>query len=198
MPQATLALGVIVAVSAPLAALLVPIVFGEAFADAADPLVILLAAWLIRAVASLAAPVLMLHERSGATAAINLVALAINVVGDLILVGLLGAGVIGPAVASAVAMVPIAVGYLVVAGRSTGTRARIPASALLAPAVAIAATLALPLAAAFGIAVAASVAGIALAASTGLFSAQDADLVERLRLPAALKRRLIGALLARG
>ncbi len=68
VPQATLVLGGLVALAAPFAALLIPVVLGTSFSDAADPLVILLGASLIRAVASLAAPMLLLHERSGATA----------------------------------------------------------------------------------------------------------------------------------
>ena len=197
VPQATLVLGGLVALAAPFAALLIPVVLGTSFSDAADPLVILLGAWLIRAVASLAAPVLLLHERSGATAAINVGALAVNVCGDIVLVGLLGAGVVGPAIASTLAMVPIAAGYLLVAARATGARTRLPAVVALAPAAGIVATLVLPALAALGVAVAAVVAACALAVAGGMFSADDADLVERLRLPASWRRRIVAGLRSR-
>ena len=86
----------------------------------------------------------MLYERSRAIASLSLVAFVVNLVFDLVLVGVVGMGVTGPAVASLLAAVPIAVGYVIVASRCAGVRARFPLSVFIAPAGGLAAALLLP------------------------------------------------------
>jgi hypothetical protein len=142
--------------------------------------------------------VLILYERSKATAAINVGALAINLVGDVVLIGVLGAGLIGPAVACALALAFIAGGYLVVAGRCLGVPVGVPATVAMAPAVALVATLALPAGWALVAAVAGVGVAVATASATGLFSSADAGLIERLPLPGAARRRLLSLLGAGG
>ncbi len=115
----------------------------------------------------------MLYERTRATAAISVAALAMNIAGDVVLVGALGAGAIGPAVASLAAMSVIAIGYLVVAGRMLGVRPRLSPVAAIAPAASIAASLALPIGAALLTGVAATVIGAVASVATGLCSRED-------------------------
>jgi O-antigen/teichoic acid export membrane protein len=190
LPQLTLLMGLGVALAAPFAAILVPVVLGDAYADAVDPLVVLLGALLLQGVASLAAPVLMLYERTRATAVINLAALVVNIAGDLLLVGALGAGVVGPAVASGIATAVIAGGYLVVSSRLLGVRARLPLVVALAPSIAIAAAVALPAGAALAVAVAGAVAGVAASAAVGVFSRADLARIRLGREPRTLSARL--------
>jgi O-antigen/teichoic acid export membrane protein len=191
LPQLALLMGVAVAVATPLAALVVVPVLGREYEGAIEPLVILLLALLLRGIGSLAAPVLMLYERSGATATINVAALALNVVGDVLLIGVLGAGVIGAAVASTAALAAIAVGYLIVAGRCLRLRPRLPALIAIAPAGAFAATLALPVGWAIAAAFVAAAVGMAAAIATGLLSPADAGLIARLPLPGSVRGRLL-------
>jgi O-antigen/teichoic acid export membrane protein len=194
VPQVALLIGIATGLAGPLAALLVPVVLGEAFAGATDPLVVLLAALWLQAVASLAAPVLLLFERSRATAAISMAALAVNVAGDLLLIGAFGIGVIGPAIASVAAVAVIAAGYLLVAGRSLGVRPRFPLAVAIAPIGGMSAALALPSGWALLGAVAAGLAGLAVAVAGGLFARADTELLGRLPLPGAARRALVALL----
>jgi O-antigen/teichoic acid export membrane protein len=192
LPQLTLVMGLMVTVAAPLGALLLPVVLGQEYSGAVDPLVVLLGALLVQGVASLAAPVLLLYERSRATAAINLAALATNIAGDLLLVGVLGAGATGPAVASLAAAAVIASGYLVVAGRLLGVSPRLPAVVGLAPAVGIVACLALPAGEALIVAVVAAVGGAAACFAAGLISRDDLVRLRNLDGSRSLSARLFG------
>src|SRR5262249_22725779 len=121
-PAGVLAASALGGLLAPLGALLIPIVFGSGFGPAAEPFAILVAAAAALTVASLAAPILMLHERTRATAAIAVAALAVNVAGDLLLVGVAGMGVDGPAIATTAAVAVMAGGYIAVARRDLGVR----------------------------------------------------------------------------
>lgn len=200
-PQGIFVSSVLGGLLAPIVVIAVPIVFGVDFGDAGRPLALLVAALVLFGIASLLAPILMLYERTRETSGINVAALALNVVLDIVLVGMLDAGVLGPAVATIATLAVIAVGYLAVARRDLGT------APVLSPA------LALPLAAGVlpavlldgAAAVAAGLAGAALAAALvlwrlALFSQQDADLVARLDLPAPIRVRAVAAIsrLARG
>jgi O-antigen/teichoic acid export membrane protein len=122
LPEGVLAASALGGVLAPLGALAVPVVFGSGFARAAEPFAILVAAAVALTVASLVAPVLMLHERTRATAAIAIAALVVNVAGDLLLVGVAGMGVDAPAIATTAAVAVMAGGYVAVARRDLGVR----------------------------------------------------------------------------
>lgn len=191
VPQATAVAAGAAGVLAPLVLVAVPLVFGDAFGDAARPLAVLTLALVLLMVGSLTAPILLVYERSRAIAGVSLAGLAVNIAGDVLLVGPLDAGVLGPAIATVMALAVIAGGYLVVAGRDLGVRAAMP-PALVAPLVAslvpvllLPATLAVPL----GVAAAVATTGLILRL-VPLFTAEDADMLERLDLPAPLRRRL--------
>lgn len=195
VPQAILVTSVLGGLLAPLVVLAVPVVFGSEFDDAARPLALLVAALVLFAVASLLAPILMLNERTRETSIINVAALVINIAGDVVLIGMLDAGLVGPAIATIAALAVIVTGYLVVARRD------LRAGPVLSPA------LALPLAAGLlpavllddAVGVALGFAGAAGAAvlvlwRVPLFTAQDADLVARLDLPAPIRTRTVTAI----
>jgi O-antigen/teichoic acid export membrane protein len=172
---------------APIGVLLIPVVFGAGFEGAAEPFAILVAAVVMMAIASLVAPILMLHERTGATAAISVGALCVNVVGDLILVGSVGMGGDGPALATTAAIALTAGGYIAVARRDLGVGPALspvlwaPLAAGIVPAVLWSAPLGL-------VCAAASAALVVLLRPP--FDAGDAELVARLDLPSPLRAPL--------
>lgn len=195
VPQAILVTSILGGLLASLVVLAVPVVFGSEFEDAARPLALLVAALVLFAVASLLSPILFLYERTRATSLINIAALVINTVGDFLLIGMLDAGIIGPAIATIAALAVIVAGYLVVARRD------IRGVPVLSPA------LALPLAAGIvpavvlydWVGVSLGLAGTVGAAALvlwrlPLFAAQDADLVARLDLPAPIRTRTVTAI----
>jgi O-antigen/teichoic acid export membrane protein len=122
----------------------VSLVFGSRFADAGQPLALLLPGLGLIAFASLLAPVLTLHERTRAVGAINAAAAAVNVAGDLILIGGLGFDLTGAAVASSIAAAVIAVGYLRVTRDCLGSRGRFPAEVFAPPLIAAVLVTAIP------------------------------------------------------
>jgi len=195
VPHGILVSSVLGGLLAPLVVLAVPVVFGADFRDAGQPLALLVAALVLFAVASLLAPILMLHERTRQTSVINIAALALNIVADVVLVGVLDTGVTGPAIATIGALVVIVAGYLVVACRDLGTAPVVsPALALpLAAGVLPAVLVGGAAGAALGLAGAAAATGLVLW-RLALFSEQDADLVARLDLPASVRSRAVRAI----
>jgi O-antigen/teichoic acid export membrane protein len=180
VPSAILLACTVGGLLAPIGALLIPVVFGAGFEGAAEPFAILVAAAVMMVVASLVAPIVMLHERTGATATISVGALAVNVVGDLVLVGWVGMGGDGPALATTAAIALTAFGYIIVARHDLGVRPAlslglwVPLVAGIVPAVMGSAGL--------GLVCAAAGAALVLAVRPP-FDAGDADLVARLDLP---------------
>jgi O-antigen/teichoic acid export membrane protein len=81
--------------------------------------------------------VLTAHDRTADTARIIVIAALVNIVGDLIAIGGFGAGSWAPAVATTSAGLIVAIGYLRVAGKSTGGRVRLTLAPYVAPAVAV-------------------------------------------------------------
>jgi O-antigen/teichoic acid export membrane protein len=192
VPLLSLAWTVIVAIALPLAPLAVPVVFGEDFARASDPIVLLSLALVVQAIASLLAPILVLGERSRDIAVINVVAMVVNLAADVLLVGVLRVGIIGPAIATAVSVGLIAFGYQVVAGRCVDARSQ--------PTPWIAAPLTVSLLATFLLSGAESVVvGIAgvlvttwgLLRFTSAVQPGDADLIRALRLPGRVELCLV-------
>jgi O-antigen/teichoic acid export membrane protein len=187
LPSAMLFVSIIGGLLAPVGALLVPVVFGQGFDGAAGPFSILVAAAMLLATASAVSPILMLNERTGATAAISTAALVINVGGDVILVGWVGMGGNGPAIATTAAVALTAAGYIAVARRDLGVAPRLRLVLLVPLAAGVVPT-----------ALGSSLLGLACAIASGLlvlalaspFEAGDAELVARVDLPERLRAPL--------
>ena len=184
LPSAILLACAIGGLLAPIGALLIPVVFGAGFEGAAEPFAILVAAAVLLSTASCVAPILMLHERTGATAAISTGAVAVNVIGDLILVGWVGMAGDGPALATTAAIALTAGGYITVARRDLGVGPAL-SPVLWAPLVAgiVPTTLGSP---PLGLVCAAAGAALVLALRPP-FDAGDAELVARLDIPTRLR-----------
>ncbi|MDQ3678595.1 MAG: oligosaccharide flippase family protein [Actinomycetota bacterium] len=201
VPQLIFAASIFAGLLAPLVMISVPIAFGPAFEEAARPLALLIAALALFAVASLLAPILMLHERTRETSVINVVAFGLNVVGDVVLIGVLDAGIAGPAIATIAALAVIVAGYFVVARRDLQTSPVLsialvlPLAAGVLPAVLVDGFLGVSL----GFMASALVAAVVLS-RLRLFAHEDADLVERLDLPLPIRQGAVAAIrrLARG
>jgi O-antigen/teichoic acid export membrane protein len=164
-------------------------VAGHAFHGAAAPLTILLLANVAFFMASLLVPVLALYERTRAVGVINLAAAGINVLGDIVLIGVFGVGIVGGAIATACAVAFVWAGYLWVARESVGLTSRINplvfAPAVIGVVAPLAhAGLALDLLGALG----AVVAGAAIVRLGGLLAAQDQAFISKLDIPPRLKR----------
>ena len=97
-------LGAGVALLLPWAGPLTRAVFGEAYEDAGPPLVVLGLAFLALVATTALAPVLLVRREFRAMAGIALVAVTLNTVLDLLLVGVLGLGVTAPAAATSVSL----------------------------------------------------------------------------------------------
>ena len=90
--QMTLLAALLAGLAAPLVEILLPVVFGDRFGDASEPLLILLVAVVMIFVANLLAPIIVLHERTRAIGVSNVIAAVVNVALDFLLVGALGFG----------------------------------------------------------------------------------------------------------
>jgi O-antigen/teichoic acid export membrane protein len=195
VPQLTLIGSTIAGVAVPFVAIAVPIVFGRNFSGAADPLAILLFAIVLGLLTNLLAPILVVHERTKPIGVINVVAALVNVVADIVLVGYAKLPLIGPAIATVVAMAIVCVGYAVIVRGCTSVRSPLPFAALLpfvagfVPAVTLSNNVALPV----------SVAGTALCAGATMlwtrpFRREDLELIARLDMPGPLKRLTVRTL----
>jgi O-antigen/teichoic acid export membrane protein len=189
VPQLAFLSAIAVGLTIPLVGIAVPIVFGTSFAAAARPLAVLLTALVFYAYGSYLAPVLIFNERTRAVAAISAAAAVINVSGDVLFVGVLHMGPLGPALATSLALAAIAAGYLIVAERCTNTRVS-RRVVLFAPL--LAATLPVlfvrpAIAVALGIP-AALLATAAILRWRSPFDLRDADMIAKLDMPAAVKR----------
>jgi O-antigen/teichoic acid export membrane protein len=190
VPQLTFILATAMGIGALFTAWLVPIVFGHGFSGAADPLTVLLFPAVLFFSASLFAPIVVLHERTKAVGAINVVAAVVNVVGDLVLIGPVDMGSTGAAVATLAALIVVFAGYFVVARQCTGVNARFPVGVFAPLIVGIGLALALPsatLAVAIGVP-AVLVCGITTQLALKLFQVQDSQMIEGLDMPPRLKR----------
>jgi O-antigen/teichoic acid export membrane protein len=173
---------------APVVAVLIPVVFGDDYGPAADPLVLLLAAMALSFVAALLAPILILHERTREVGIINVVAAIVNVGGDVVLVGVADTGIVGPAIATTAAMAIILVGYARVGRSASGARGRLSPWVLAPAAPGIAAALAIdgPVSIPVGVACTALTAWAVIVA-TRPFQRDDAVLIQSLDMPRPLK-----------
>lgn len=189
VPQLTLmasfGLGIAVVFVAPL----VPVVFGDAFRGAAEPLTVLLFALLLAFSIQLYLPVIVLHERTRELGRLAASAAVINVAGDVLLVGVFGAGIVGPAIATTAALAVLLVGYAGLARGCTGSRAGAPVSAMLpfVPGLVTALAVDGPAALLVGPSAVLLTATVVVLL-TRPFRREDASLITRLDMPVALKR----------
>ena len=147
--------------------------------------------------ATLAAPIIVLHERSKAMAILTSAAAVVNIAGDVVLIGPVHMGVSGAAVATTAALVIVFVGYLVIAARCTEARVRVPILTLLPMAAGV--LPALTLSGALGLVVAVAVVpSCALAVQwwSGIISGQDLELIGSLDMPQALRLPVLRGLRA--
>jgi O-antigen/teichoic acid export membrane protein len=195
VPQLVFLSAVAAGLVVPFLGVAVPIVFGAPFAGAARPLAVLFMAFVLYASASFSAPILILNERTRAVAIINVAGAVVNVAGDILFVGPLHLGVLGPALATSLALAVIAAGYQIVAERLTETRGS-RRVVLLAPL--LVATLPVLLVEP-GVAIAVGIPAAMLATAAILrwaspFELGDAELIAKLDMPAAIKRLVLRGL----
>jgi O-antigen/teichoic acid export membrane protein len=186
---------VLTGLAAPVVALAVPIVFGKEFEGATDPLLVLLVANCLFFTANLVASVLVLHSRTRTIAIVNVAAAVINVGLDLLLIGVLGVGIIGAAIATLAALVLVCWSYVAVAMRCVGSTARV-SPALVTPML-IGTAVSLLLHDLGGAALAIVGTGLAAVVVQRIahpFRVEDAGLVEKLDMPAYLKRLVLRGL----
>jgi O-antigen/teichoic acid export membrane protein len=195
-PQALLLTSIATGIGASFVPLVVLVAAGHAYVAAAAPLALLLFAWILFSAASFVAPIMVLHERSRALGLISVVAALLNVVGDFVLVGIAGVGIVGPAIATAASLVVIAGGYFYVAADCLQLRPSFPLAMLLPGAAGVAAALAFHgiLVPAVGV-LAVIVSSIVVFRLAKPFSAQDVDMIDKLDIPEPLKKRVVGVLL---
>jgi O-antigen/teichoic acid export membrane protein len=195
VPQLVFLSAVLAALAVPFLGVVVPIVFGAPFAGAAEPLAVLFTAFVLYAAASFSAPILILNERTRAVAIINVAAAVVNIALDILFVGALHLGVLGPALATSLALAVVAVGYQIVAERCTKTGGSTRAI-MLAPLFVTTLT-ALLFGPAIAIAVgipAAMLVAAAILRWTSLFAPGDAELIAKLDMPSAFKRLVLRGL----
>ena len=195
IPQLVFLSAVAAGLVVPFLGVAVPIVFGAPFAEAARPLAVLFTAFVLYASASFSAPILILNERTRAVAIISVAGAAINIAGDILFIGPMHLGVLGPALATSLALAVIAAGYQIAAERCTETRGSRRVM-LLAPL--IVATLPVLLVGP-GVAMAVGIPAAMLATAAILrwaspFDLSDADLIAKLDMPAAIKRIVLRGL----
>src|SRR5207248_2666447 len=127
---------------------------------------------------------------------INVVAAVVNVVGDLILVGVIGVGVIGPAIATVVSFGVIAAGYFYVAADCLELHPTLPFATMVPAAVGVAGALSLhgPFAPVLGLAAVVASSLIVLRWARP-FTSGDVDMIEKLDMPASLKKLVVNVLI---
>lgn len=195
VPQLLLLISVLAGIGIAIVPLVVPVVFGAEFSGASEPLAILGLGLAFLFAAYLIAPILTLHEKTRATAAINVVAAVINVAADVIMLGVFHLGIVAPAIATSGALGIVFVAFYVKARRTLGTVGW-PDAAIALPAVAAlvaALTLAKLPAALIGVG-AAAVLGVAIVLLRSPFTRDDVELLEKLDMPASIKRAAIRAI----
>ncbi len=140
LPLAAAALSV----GVPLVPLLVPAFFGDAYDASAEPLVVLTVALLLLVGASLLGPILLVDGATSVIGRTAVIAVGVNIVLDVVLLGWWDTGIIGPAIATTVACGVTFLAY----SREVSRRAEAPVAnsvvVVVPVAVAVGATLLLP------------------------------------------------------
>lgn len=197
VPQGLFVLCAVGGLLVPTVPVLVPIVFGHAFAAAAPALCVLAIGLSCLFAAYLVAPILTLHEQTRATAVINGMAAVINTVGDLVMVGVFHMGIVAPAVATSGALAFMFGAFYMRARRVLHLGgwphivAAVPLITALTP------TLLVPgLAGLVGGVVGAAATSAAIIIWRSPFHREDLELISKLELPSVVKRvALKGAML---
>jgi O-antigen/teichoic acid export membrane protein len=189
MPQLLFIGSVVGGVAVALIPLIFPLVLGAAFSNASQPLVILVCALLLYFAASLVAPVIMLNELTRVVGAISVLSAVVNIVGDLVLIGVLGFGVWAAAASTTAAVAIVWGGYLLVSRRVLAS-STFPNPLLFAPFVAgfIPAVVLSPGLAFVAGALGALAAGVVVLRLLRVFGASDVDTIERLEMWAPMRR----------
>jgi O-antigen/teichoic acid export membrane protein len=189
IPQLTLVAATVLGMGVLFVEPVVPVVFGEAFDGAAEPLSLLLFAVLLAFSIQLYVPVIVLHERTKELGRLGVTAAIVNVVGDVVLVGVLDGGIIGPAIATCAALAIVLVGYAGVARECTGTTASLRVSTMLPFLTGFGVTLAVdgPSAVLIGLP-AVILSAVMVVLVTRPFEHEDAKLLGKLDMPVTMKR----------
>jgi O-antigen/teichoic acid export membrane protein len=189
VPQLLFVMAVLAGFAAPLLPLLMPAVFGHDFARSAEPLDILLIGVEALSAAYVIAPILTLHEQTRATATINAIAAVINVAGDFFMIGVLGMGIIAPAIATSAALVFMFAAFysrarnILERSVKPDVVAAAPLIAGLVPALAMGGLAG----AVIGVSAVATLSG-AILMWRSPFSQEDRDVLDKLQMPNLVKR----------
>ena len=195
VPQLTLIAATLMGLVVGFVGLVVPLVFGDAFAGASDPLTILLFAAVLGFITNLLGPVIVLNEQTKGIGVVNIAAALVNVVGDIVLVGPAGLHLAGPAIATAVAMATVVLGYVVIVRDCTSAQVPLPIIWLLPCVAGLIPALLLTHALAVPVAIVATLACTAMIVVFAKpFDRTDADLISRLDIPSPLKRLTVRTL----
>jgi O-antigen/teichoic acid export membrane protein len=187
VPQLTFVAASAAGILAPLVPIAVPLAFGSGFDKAAASLTLLLVPAVLLFAANLLAPIIVLHEATVPVGLISIGAAALNVVGDLVLIGAFGVGIIGAAIATTLSILCIVVGYDRLVARRLGTSARLGPLVFAPLVVGVTAALLLPAGAAAAVGwLLALACTIALLMFGRVFGAEDAVIIQH--LPAPLRR----------
>jgi O-antigen/teichoic acid export membrane protein len=144
VPALVILAGASIAVVAAPAYALAPVVFGRAFSGASLPLALLLVGLIAYLECCLLGSVLTAYDRTADSARAIIAAAALNVIADVIALGLFGAGSWAPAVATVTAFVLMAAGYARAVSACTDVAARLTLAAYPAPLLALGALVLAP------------------------------------------------------
>lgn len=172
-----------------------PVVFGSKYSGSVLPFVVLLIPILLLVASNVLAPVILLHEATRGVGLINIIAASINIAGDFILIGPVGMGIVGAAIATTASISCVFFGYCYLVVRRLELRFWLNPLISLPLLVGVGAALLLPafLAVLSG-PVLVVLTAIIVVTWADIFRAEDSELVNRLNLPSPLKRIAIKAI----
>ena len=194
LPQLIFVFALVIGFLIPFVPFALDVVVPSPYEQAAESLSVLFLSLILFFGASLLAPILVLHERTKAIGYVNALAAAVNVVGDILLIGVFHTGISGAAWATCAASLIVFGGYLIVARQCLDSDAWVnpllwaPVPAALLPTL-------------FFSGIGAVAASLALAAAVGVlaffaarpFEQRDLELIDVLGLPPR-----VGKLVRRG
>lgn len=192
IPQLTFITGTLLGMLAPFVVLVVPVVFGSAFRPAATAMVILIIPLVFSITCYVQATIVVLYEETRRVGRVSVLAALVNVVGDFLLIGPVGLGGTGAAVATAGAMFLLLIGYARIVARCIGTAVPTRSIVLLAPLL-TGTLLSLGRSGWSSAVVVSAVAGVvavALLRAGWVFEKSDVEFLDQLRLPDAIRRAL--------
>jgi O-antigen/teichoic acid export membrane protein len=197
VPQLTFLTGTLLGMLAPFVVLIVPAVFGSSFREASTPMAILFIPLVLSVTCYVQATIVVLYEETRRVGRVSVLAALVNVAGDFLLIGPAGMGGTGAAVATAVAMFLLVVGYARIVASCTGTPLPTRSIVLLAPLL-VGTIFSLGRSgwgSAIAVSAAAGVVAAALLRAGWVFKRSDAEFLTQLRLPEAIRRALVRSIL---